>query len=503
MNTFERSVLRLNKMVTAANAVLDAAPARSEPPTPLDFALGDLRLSLIGIQALTSTKDYPSSGGSLAGIILNALAGADLDPVPTPAEAPPAPIDFELKGDQPEAWRKIQAWLKTNSTWFVLRGPAGTGKTFLLKMLAKMPNVYLTAPTNKAAKVLSKATGVPVRTTFSMLGLRMKQEEDKMVMEYGSETPYFPQGSVLVIDEGSMTGEDLLSFVGRLAKEKGIKVLVSGDPAQLPPVGEPRSPCWKLAETDDDKAALDVVIRYDNEILRLATRLRRSIFERKWHSPIKNDNHEGSGVFLTDKKGFLASLDQLKLEDFDTTKVIAWRNRTVNSYNRRIRANLGFTDEFCVGERVLLGGPVEESGLIVAHTDEEFIVKKVSDGEVWVRNGDIHVPVTSLYVEGDRALTLSIPKDNSLDDLLASKALVAKAAKGKERGAAWRDFWETKALFHSVRYGYAMTAHRAQGSTYEQVYVDQTDILANQEHREAFRCLYVAITRPTTAIHTF
>ena len=61
-------------------------------------------------------------------------------------------------------------------------------------------------------------------------------------------------------------------------------------------------------------------------------------------------------------------------------------------------------------------------------------------------------------------------------------------------------FWALKELFHDVKYAYAITAHRAQGSTYENVYVDYQDILMNRERREAFQCLYVACSRPTTKL---
>ena len=64
----------------------------------------------------------------------------------------------------------------------------------------------------------------------------------------------------------------------------------------------------------------------------------------------------------------------------------------------------------------------------------------------------------------------------------------------------WKAFWALKELFHDIKYAYAITAHRSQGSTYENVYVDYQDILLNRERREAFQCLYVATSRPTTKL---
>ena len=71
---------------------------------------------------------------------------------------------------------------------------------------------------------------------------------------------------------------------------------------------------------------------------------------------------------------------------------------------------------------------------------------------------------------------------------------LAQEAKADKR--KWRHFWDLKDAFHSLRHAYAITAHRAQGSTYEHAYVDWRDILLNRNRQEAYRCLYVACTRP-------
>jgi exodeoxyribonuclease-5 len=71
----------------------------------------------------------------------------------------------------------------------------------------------------------------------------------------------------------------------------------------------------------------------------------------------------------------------------------------------------------------------------------------------------------------------------------------------KANGKLWKKFWDHKDLFHDVKYAYALTAHRSQGSTYENVWVDFQDILLNRNRKEAFQCLYVACSRPTTRLY--
>ena len=75
------------------------------------------------------------------------------------------------------------------------------------------------------------------------------------------------------------------------------------------------------------------------------------------------------------------------------------------------------------------------------------------------------------------------------------------AHKAKANPRLWKNFWELKELFHDVKYAYAITAHRAQGSTYHTVFVDYVDILYNRNRKEAFQCLYVACSRPTTRLY--
>ena len=74
------------------------------------------------------------------------------------------------------------------------------------------------------------------------------------------------------------------------------------------------------------------------------------------------------------------------------------------------------------------------------------------------------------------------------------------AHEAKVNPKLWQKFWQHKELFHGVKYAYALTAHRSQGSTYQSVWVDYQDILLNRSRKEAFQCLYVACSRPTTQL---
>ena len=417
---------------------------------------------------------------------------------------------FKLSDHQQKAWNKIKVWLSNSESYFVLRGYAGSGKSYLLSLLAKEKGTtYFTAPTNKATKVLSKFTKTEAKTIYSLLGIRMQQVEDKLQLEFSDTPPYFPRNSVIVIDESSMLGHELLRFIINTVKRTGCKILFVGDPAQLPPVGEPRTLAWSVTTDKANKSFMKQVIRYDNQLLSLATKIRENLGNGDYYSPIEDDNDGGEGVFLYKKRQWLDLLNEYTNPTmFNDTKIIAWRNKTVNAYNQWIRDNLGFKNVYEVGDIVLIAEPVEKYGQIIATIDDEYTITNVGTSAVTIEvdSKEEYVNTYSLTLEdseGDTIL-INIPINMvTVQNILAYKASLAREAKGSERKELWKDFWDTKHKFHSVRYGYAITAHRAQGSTYKTVFVDQQDIMANSNKREALRCLYVACTRPTTSLITF
>jgi exodeoxyribonuclease-5 len=416
--------------------------------------------------------------------------------------------ELTLSRDQQAAWEKLSAWAAApplTHPYFVLRGYAGTGKTYLMQLLTTLDFVTLlfSAPTNKATKVLGRAVGQAASTTYSTLGLRMVEEDDHLVMSFGDKMPYLPAGSILIVDEASMVATELAKFIDKARLHNSCKVLYVGDPAQLPPVGEDTSPCWQITKDPKCRAFLKEVMRYDNQLLAAATRIRDSLLEEDWSSPLMDDYDTEGGVHLSSEKSFRKRLNSLTTPgEFESTKLIAWRNRTVNAYNEGIRANFGFRSRFCVGDRLLLAEPLKQEGLTLGHIDDEVSVQNVAESTKTVLG--ITLPVYYLEASGDLELELSIPKDASaLASVLSDRARQARDASGFARKRLWNEFWQIKEAFNSVRYGYCLTAHRAQGSTYTSTFVDQKDILCNSDKETAFRCLYVACTRATEAIYTY
>lgn len=424
------------------------------------------------------------------------------DPAQKKAEESSAPkfpygLSFALNEDQEKAIEAVKKWLASDSQFFALRGYAGTGKSTIMKIVSTLgANLHFSAPTNKASKVLSDCLGYQCRTTYSLLGMRMEQNEEKLVLAASKDAPYLGRDPILCIDEAGTVPTVLLDLI----VERGYRCLFVGDPAQLNPVGEKISPVWKRAKS---RVTLRKVERFDNQLLALSMKIRESLRTKDWEYPIEDNNDGTEGVFVVSPKEFKSQIKSLKLEDWATTKICCWRNRTVAAYNKLVRQNLGFEDEYCVGEQILLTTPVQRDGNIIAYTDEEFQIKRIRERRVALTlPGFRDTPALDCYLfDIDRVFDLLVPREpHELAHILGQLADRAHAASDSDRREAWKAFWDTKEMFANVRYGYAMTAHRLQGTTLTNMFVDTQDILANQNKPEAFRALYVAATRPTTKL---
>lgn len=418
-------------------------------------------------------------------------------------------LPFKLSEDQEKAWAKILVWLSSKDRYFLLSGVSGSGKSTLMKMLtAQRKDIYFTAPTNKATKVLSRIIKKSAKTTFSQLGLRMSAEEDKLVMDYNNR-PYMSENSILVVDECSMISRELFEFIDEFSRDNSVKVMYVGDPLQLPPVQEKRSKTWSCVKSNDNYAKMTKVMRHDNQVLTLATRIRDYIVAKKYKYPIKNDNDGIAGVFrLGSRMDLIDKIKELNTPKmFEHNKVIAWRNKTVKFYNDLIRENLGLTGTFCVGDMIMVAEPVEKEGIPIAHIDDEFTVNVVTETtvKVWDSGESVDIPVYRLNVSNeDQSIVLDIPREEEvLNEILTRISTRAKTETGQERRDAWRQFWTLKRSFHKVRFAYSITAHRSQGSTMYSVYVDTADILKNPDQREGTKCLYVAVTRASRSVYTY
>lgn len=430
---------------------------------------------------------------------------------------------FKWSDDQQAALTKISSWLtQTEERFFIMRGGAGVGKS---RVLSELPNLsrrslYFTTPTNKACKVLSNYVGVECKTIHSLLGLRMEAKEEKLVLTPPKRKPFIRNGSLLVIDEGSMVGKELTEYIKNTVYENDMLCLVCGDPLQLPPIGETRAAIWKATNKSECKALLKQVMRFDNQILSLSVRLRKAIIDKNFDKPpIYDDNDGKEGVWLQSAYEFKRELLRDACpEKYINCKALAWRNKTVNSLNNLIRRKLGYNDTYVVGDLIMLASPVlNDEDEIIGNTDDEGVIVDICKTTHQVEG--VRVPIYRMVVNmNDRVMTLRVPieGDETLEKLFSMLAKNALACRNNyDKALSWKSYWKVKNSFHNIRYNYGLTIHRAQGSTYAKsgqegsleyknsgtVFVHMSDILCNPNDLEAYRCLLVGTTRPTHRLY--
>lgn len=361
---------------------------------------------------------------------------------------------------QEDALRSVRRWLRDPSKPQVFRlfGYAGTGKTTLARELAESARglVLFGAFTGKAAYVLRKKGCEGARTIHSLiykLDDAQDQVEPRFVLNPDSDVR---SAGLVIIDEVSMVGEDLardlLSF--------GKRVLVLGDPAQLPPV---------RGAGFFTNAAPDVMLTEvhrqaeGSPIIRMATTIREGG---------SLDRGEFGSSKVVPRAAITAG------EIMATDQVLVGLNRTRHAFNRRIRELRGFGgDAPQVGERV-----------ICLRNDRN---KHLLNGSMWT------VRETKRLRKQDRGLDRSryiIEPDDAED---GARGVDITVQNEFWRGAEDELAWEDKKGTDEFTFGYAITCHKAQGSQWPSVVVfDESSAFRDDRSR----WLYTAITRAAEAV---
>lgn len=260
---------------------------------------------------------------------------------------------------------------------FLLKGYAGTGKTTLISALVKTldqlkQKCVLLAPTGRAAKVFSHYAGHPAYTIHRKIYRQrtFSNELDNFVMNANLH-----QHTLFIVDEASMIANEGLSGgmfgTGRLLDDlihyvyagQGCRLMLIGDTAQLPPVGEEESPALSASMLEGyglevTEHCLTQVVRQeqDSGILYNATSLRQYIAEEEYFSlpRIKADGFPDiriiSGGELIDTIN-----ECYDKAGMDETMIICRSNKRANLYNKGIRNTILYReDELNTGDLLMV-----------------------------------------------------------------------------------------------------------------------------------------------------
>jgi hypothetical protein len=441
----------------------------------------------------------------------------------------------EFKGDQARVFEEIKEFILSGRSFHLLQGYAGTGKTHLLYdviffLLSQKISTIATTPTHKSLKVLKASIrqDVPFATIHSALGMREEIRDDgSSVFKANTEWMYAPAADVdfIINDEASMDGDDIFATLVQFA-ERGKKILFVGDACQIPPVGHLYSKPFLKEIQEEYKiqvSTLNEIIRQaqGNPIIENAYNIRmnpKTCF--RIFKPQRVENSSG-GVFMiprSETECFTNIILPLYQSEWyrknpDFVKVIGWRNEIVNRYNSIIREFIFGKNlpKIVVGDRLIADEPVVDDRKVLISANEEMEVLGVERdsedyGEGFVINY-YRVRVNVLDREDIYSqFMLRIVAEESEAVYKQMYQLQTKVAESFAKGS-WqaKSAWVERKLFkehwHKVKWSYAITAHRSQGSTYNTAYVLVWDLKTNFNDSERSRILYTAATRPSVNLY--
>ena len=457
----------------------------------------------------------------------------------------------------------------------LIQGYAGTGKTFTVNRIIetlkswsnkqkydKKLTIAATAPTHKAVRVMRKnaelGSNVMYATLHSLLKLKPKNDEKtgkKIFVRSTDPADGKGEANVIFVDEVSMLGDKSPLFVGiasdpkinpkdeevglwsslmeLLEEDSSIKLILLGDPVQIPPVNEVDSPVFlHPAKYGIEVLELTESMRQagDNPILDYATEIRNTYKNRTIGVTSRLVNETGiQTLAVMDTSDIDEILEKLFgspefAADADHMKVIAWTNKTVDAFNNKIRRMLYAVPDGMLSLPLLMNGEklilderylVPDTNGFALPTNEELevvsyeVIRKAVRYKIWTPMGYSEKSINpQMYKTKARFRTIKghwqevllyIVHERSVMEVKNMLEAVRKscfsAPFGMDRTDMWKHFFYLEGIFAKIKYNYAVTAHKSQGSTYTNCMLIMWDIIKNPKLEERNRIIYVGATR--------
>ncbi len=431
-------------------------------------------------------------------------------------------------------FRKMNQFLSVDgNAIFLLKGYAGTGKTSIVTALVNtLPSFnykfVLVAPTGRAAKVM---TSYSDRTAFTVHKIIYKQAGDP---ESG-ELIFKPQKNyhkktIFIVDEASMLSvqsefgasgllEDLIKYTFNHSENK---LILIGDSAQLPPIGQTDSVALKkdfyaFYNLPLFEEELDEVMRQEKEsgILFNATRLRQLLPIIQTGIQLKTKSFSDTFKMGADRmeEGLRYAYDKY---GSGNTIIVCRTNNSAVKYNLFIRRQIHFFDnELDVGDIIMSVrnnysySPPESPSGFVANGDfmeiskilnfEEMYGFRFADLEVRMYGAGINESFTAkvlLDTLYSNTTSLSQEQNSNLWRQVSEDYMHIKSKRARKEAMAADEY--LNAL--QIKFAYALTCHKAQGGQWNAVFIDQGFIQSEETDVDRVKWLYTAVTRATSEL---
>lgn len=451
--------------------------------------------------------------------------------------------------EQQSAIINAVSFLKTNTDptqYYVIEGKAGTGKTTIAKEILKEfedEQIYVAAVSHKAKGVIKNSFGEDTRgkkffSIAGLLGMKGVNDNDTQTTKFqvGLKVPLLDNPpALLVIDEASMITEDVLKKIIDInsSLSRPFQMLFLGDIGQIQPIRDDQSEFYR---THKDLLNKKSDIFNSKHKSKLITRVRQGeanpilpYADYFWENSQKENpelnptQHIIRNNQITDKGSLLFSNSEAEVLNSvikavknavekgltNHVKIVTYHVNEKTELNHKIHEALfGKDSDYSKGDMLILNSPYDLPDVnATMENSSEIQIKSIQDTDV------DEFGVHTLYLEtngtaytrtGNEQKDCVIQVVSRNDIGLYNQKLQELASRAKRqtnralKKQAWSDFWEYKGRYADVDFGYAITAHKSQGSTYDIVVVDEKDIMgttatSNQEKSEL---IYTALTRP-------
>ncbi len=440
-----------------------------------------------------------------------------------------AELPYEANAEQEELLGKLGHFLisRDEDRLFLLRGYAGTGKTSLVAAMVRamhklQQKTVLLAPTGRAAKVLAAYSGFPAYTIHKRIYRQKSMGNDTFSISFNTQ-----QNTLFIVDEASMiandseqkgfgTGRLLDDLIQYVYNGQHCALLLIGDDAQLPPVGQTNSPALEAEHLAGyglqvTQHQLTMVARQalESGILYNATYLREQLSQQIHSLPAFT--YQGfEDICKLSGEDMLEEIERAYREvGVEETMVVTRSNKRMNLYNQGIRSRILWKeDEVSAGDRVMVTKnnyfwTRNYEGIDFLANGDMFEIRRIRNfRELYgFRFADASLQAVDYDWEIDvvvwlDTLTTESPEynyqlQNTLFNRIAEDYPEIRARKELVKKVMESEYFNAL----QVKHAYAVTCHKAQGGQWKRVFVDQGNISDDQINIDYYRWLYTALTR--------
>lgn len=423
--------------------------------------------------------------------------------------------------DQLEALNKLNYFIHvSDEQLFLLKGKPGVGKTTIMKEFinrlkkSNFKDFIICAPTHKAAGVLADGIDENVITIHKFLELSPivdVLEFDLKDLRFSLDGNNIKQ-RLVIIDESSMINDHLYdAIMNRITKRS--KIIFIADFKQLRPVK-----AKNLSKVSSITNSFELTTNHrqdDNSIITLCEDSRNTII-----TDFSKYNSDNIKLYNSAKKMTESAIENFKLQSnleyVKLCKILTYTNSRVESFNQYIHNVISNNDEYYYNE--LLTGYTAYKDII--SNSEDFVVKNHKNFSVFYKDFNLKLEgylltIKSLIKDNEYEIFI-LKRDTSLEikniigEKLEEIRMNAINSYGKKRNSYWTKWYELNDAFctpfdieyegrivkkKTLDYGYAITIHRSQGSTYDLVYYDNNSIQFCYNDQEKRQLQHVALSR--------